>query len=116
MTQPRKRVVDEVAPLINVMLRAEILMKAAVTYERLPTEYGFIGNCQRVKFYVQEARPRIAEELEIAPRELAGVHRSRGTPGLMNGPGEGAGIDFDLRAGSGSAAVGARPAAPRGRT
>ncbi|WP_405434716.1 IS21 family transposase [Streptomyces anulatus] len=73
--QPRKRVVDEVAPLIDAMLRAEILMKAAVIHERLATEYGFTGNYQRVKLYVQEARPRIAEELGIAPRELAGMHR-----------------------------------------
>ncbi|MFE5113686.1 IS21 family transposase [Streptomyces sp. NPDC056663] len=73
--QPRKRVVDEVAPLIDAMLRAEILMKAAVIHERLATEYGFSGNYQRVKLYVQEARPRIAEELGISPRELAGMHR-----------------------------------------
>lgn len=64
--------VDEVAPLIDAMLRAEILMKAAVIHERLVTEYGFTGNYQRVKLYVQEARPRVAEELGIAPRELAG--------------------------------------------
>ncbi len=61
--QPRKRVVDEVAPLIDAMLRAEVLMKAAVIHERLATEYGFTGNYQRVKLYVQEARPRIGEEL-----------------------------------------------------
>jgi len=73
--QPRRRVVDEVAPLIDAMLRAEILMKAAVIHERLAKEYGFTGNYQRVKLYVQEARPRIAEELGITPRELAGMHR-----------------------------------------
>ncbi len=50
-------------------------MKAAVIHERLAAEYGFTGNYQRVKLYVQEARPRIAEELGIAPRELAGMHR-----------------------------------------
>lgn len=55
-----KRVVDEVAPLIDAMLRAEVLMKAAVIHERLAREYGFTGNYQRVKLYVQEARPRIA--------------------------------------------------------
>ena len=73
--QLRKRVVDEVAPLIDAMLRAEVLMKAAVIHERLAKEYGFTGNYQRVKLYVQEARPRIAEELGITPRELAGMHR-----------------------------------------
>ncbi|MFC9751392.1 IS21 family transposase [Streptomyces niveus] len=71
----RKRVVDEVAPLIDAMLRAEVLMKAAVIHERLAAEYGFTGNYQRVKLYVQEARPRVAEELGITPRELAGMHR-----------------------------------------
>ncbi|MEU9015708.1 IS21 family transposase [Streptomyces sp. NPDC048479] len=69
------RVIDEFAPLIDSMLRAEILMKAAVIHERLAREYGFTGNYQRVKLYVQQARPRVAEELGITPRELAGMHR-----------------------------------------
>ncbi|CAM5610553.1 transposase [Streptomyces spiroverticillatus] len=73
--RPRKRVIDEVSPLVDAMLRAEILMKAAVIHERLVAEYGFTGNYQRVKLYVQEARPRIAGELGITPRELAGMHR-----------------------------------------
>ncbi|MGW1082745.1 IS21 family transposase [Kitasatospora sp. NPDC002522] len=73
--QARKRMVDEVAPLIDAMLRSEILIKGAVVHERLVAEYGFTGNYQRVKLYLQEARPRIAEELGIAPGELAGLHR-----------------------------------------
>ncbi|MFF2409939.1 hypothetical protein [Streptomyces sp. NPDC058092] len=44
--------------------------KAAVIHERLAQEYGFTGNYQRVKLYVQTARPRIAEELGIAVRTL----------------------------------------------
>ncbi len=36
---------------------------------------GFTGNYQRVKLYVQTARPRIAKELGITPKELAGMHR-----------------------------------------
>ena len=71
----RARVIDEFAPLVDSMLRAEILMKAAVIHERLAQEYGFTGNYQRVKLYVQEARPRVAEELGITPKELAGMHR-----------------------------------------
>lgn len=71
----RARVIDEFAPLVDSMLRAEILMKAAVIHERLASEYGFTGNYQRTKLYVQEARPRIAEELGITPKELAGMHR-----------------------------------------
>jgi len=38
-------------------------------------EYAFTINYQRVKIYLQEARPRIAEELGISPSELAGLHR-----------------------------------------
>ncbi|MFD7770467.1 IS21 family transposase [Streptomyces sp. NPDC059787] len=71
----KARVIDEFAPLVDSMLRAEILMKAAVIHGRLVAEYGFTGSYQRVKLYVQEARPRIAEELGITPKELAGMHR-----------------------------------------
>lgn len=71
----RARVIDEFAPLVDAMLRAEVLMKAAVIHERLVAEYGFTGNYQRVKLYVQEARSRVAEELGITPKELAGMHR-----------------------------------------
>ncbi|MQY16918.1 hypothetical protein SRB5_71220 [Streptomyces sp. RB5] len=70
-----RRAVDEVAPLIDAMLRSEILLKASVIHERLASEYGVTINYQRVKIYLQEARPRIAEELGISPSELAGLHR-----------------------------------------
>ncbi|MGW0754272.1 hypothetical protein [Streptomyces sp. NPDC002587] len=70
-----QRVIDEFGPLIDSMLRVEVLMKAAVMHERLAQEYGFTGNYQRVKLYVQTARPRIAEKLGITPKELAGIHR-----------------------------------------
>ncbi|MFE2584588.1 IS21 family transposase [Streptomyces sp. NPDC059378] len=73
--QPYRRVVDEVAPLIDAMLRAEILLKGAVIHERLVADYGFTGSYQRIKMYLQEARPRVAEELGISPGELAGLHR-----------------------------------------
>ena len=73
--RPRRKAVDEVAPLIDAMLKAEILIKGAVVHERLVKDYGSTINYQRVKLYLQEARPRVAEELGIAPRELAGMHR-----------------------------------------
>ncbi|MEU9331476.1 IS21 family transposase [Streptomyces canus] len=69
-----RRVVDEVAPLIDSMLRSEVLLKASVIHERLLQDYAVTINYQRVKLYVQEARPRIAEELGISPGELAGLH------------------------------------------
>ncbi|MGW7201707.1 hypothetical protein [Streptomyces chryseus] len=49
----RARVIDEFAPLVDAMLRAEVLMKAAVIHERLVAEYGFSGNYQRVKLCVR---------------------------------------------------------------
>ncbi len=50
--------VDEVAPLIDAMLRSEILLKGRVIHERLAQEYGGVSiNYQRVKLYLQEARP-----------------------------------------------------------
>lgn len=73
--QRPRRMVDEVAPLIDAMLRSEILLKGRVIHERLVQEYGVSINYQRVKLYLQQARPRIAEELGISPGELAGLHR-----------------------------------------
>lgn len=73
--QRPRRVVDEVAPLIDAMLRSEVLLKGSVIHERLVQEYGVGINYQRVKLYLQEARPRIAEELGISPGDLAGLHR-----------------------------------------
>ncbi|RKE05038.1 IS21 family transposase [Streptomyces sp. TLI_171] len=74
-TRPRPRAVDGIAPLIDTMLRSEVLLKATVIHERLVQEYGIAINYQRIKIYLQEARPRIAEELGINPHELAGMHR-----------------------------------------
>lgn len=66
---------DEVAPLIDAMLRSEVLLKGRVIHERLVQDYGVNINYQRVKLYLQEARPRVAGELGISPGELAGLHR-----------------------------------------
>ena len=59
----RNRVIAAYAPVIDGWLRAEVLLKGTVIHERLVAEYGFTGNYQRVKMYLQEARPRIAAEL-----------------------------------------------------
>ncbi|MGP3964467.1 IS21 family transposase [Nonomuraea sp. 3N208] len=71
----RNQVITQYAPVIDAWLRAELLLKATVIHERLVEEYGFTGNYQRVKLYLQQARPRIAEELGYSPRELARLHR-----------------------------------------
>ncbi|WP_443047441.1 IS21 family transposase [Streptomyces sp. KMM 9044] len=63
------------AHVIDAWLRAEILLKAAVIHERLVEQYGFPHHYQRVKMYVRQARPRVAEELGFTPRELAKLHR-----------------------------------------
>jgi transposase len=71
----RNRVIAAYAPVIDGWLRAEVLLKGTVIHERLVAEYGFTGNYQRVKMYLQEARPRIAAELGYTPSELARLHR-----------------------------------------
>lgn len=69
------QLVASVAPVIDAWLRAELLLKGTVIHERLVAEYGFTGNYQRVKLYLQEARPRIAAELGYTTSELARLHR-----------------------------------------
>ena len=66
-----KQSITAYAPVIDAWLRAEILLKGTVIYERLAGDYGFTANYQRVKMYLQEARPRIAAELGYTPAELA---------------------------------------------
>ena len=58
---PAKRplVVEPFAHVIDAWLRAELLLKGTVIHERLVEQYGFTGNYQRVKLYLQQARPRI---------------------------------------------------------
>lgn len=69
------KVIKPFAHIVDAWLRAELLLKGTVIHERLVEEYGFTGNYQRVKMYVQEARPRIAQELGFTPSELARLHR-----------------------------------------
>ena len=71
----RSQMIDAYAPIIDAWLRAEILLKGSVVHERLVEEYGFTGTYQRVKLYLQKARPRIALELGFTPRELSRLHR-----------------------------------------
>lgn len=73
-TQPRK--IEALTPLIDAWLRKEITLKASVIHERLVAEHEFTGHYQRVKMYCAEARPRIADELDIADENrLRGLHR-----------------------------------------
>jgi transposase len=71
----RGQVIDAYAHVVDEWLRAELLLKASVIHERLVAQYGFTGHYQRVKMYLQEARPKIAEELGYTPSELARLHR-----------------------------------------
>lgn len=71
-SQPR--LVDQFAELIDEWLRADVGLKGRVIHERLATEYGFTGHYQRVKMYLQEARPRIRREMGLEPG-LSGLHR-----------------------------------------
>ncbi|WP_441349070.1 hypothetical protein [Streptomyces sp. 1331.2] len=81
---PRPRTVDEVAPLIDAILRSEVLLKGTVIHERLVQEYGTAINYQRIKIYLQETRPRIAEELGINPaNSRACIDASRVVPGAQ---------------------------------
>lgn len=73
-TQPR--VIDPLAGVVDTWLRGDIELKASVIHERLVADYQFTGHYQRVKMYVAEARPRIAEQLELADdNPLRGLHR-----------------------------------------
>jgi hypothetical protein len=90
-----RQMISEYAPVIDAWLRAEVLLKGTVIHERLAEEYGFTGNYQRVKMYLQEARPRIAAELGYTPAELARLHRRfEGVPGAQ------AQVDWGMRAAS----------------
>lgn len=71
----RRQVIEPFVSVIDAWLRAELLLKGSVIHERLVESYGFTGNYQRVKLYLQEARPRIAQELGYTPSELARLHR-----------------------------------------
>src|SRR4051794_29823042 len=71
----RGQLIDVFAHVVDAWLRAELLLKGTVIHERLVEQYGFTGNYQRVKLYLQQARPRIAAELGIGPDQLAGLHR-----------------------------------------
>jgi hypothetical protein len=59
---------------VEAWLRADIDLKATVIDERLVAEHSFVGNYQRVKMFVVEARPRIAAEL-ADDNPLTGLHR-----------------------------------------
>ncbi|MCX5529825.1 IS21 family transposase [Streptomyces sp. NBC_00006] len=71
----QRQVIEPFKPIIDAWLRADIKLKATVIHERLVDQYGFTGSYQRVKLYLQQARPQVAAEMGLGPDELAGLHR-----------------------------------------
>lgn len=73
-TQPR--VIAPFTGVIDAWLRADIKLRGTVIYERLVAQYGYGHSYQRVKMYLQQARPRIAAELADGDENpLYGLHR-----------------------------------------
>ncbi|MFC0534254.1 IS21 family transposase [Phytohabitans kaempferiae] len=72
-SQPK--VITPFVDVVDAWLRAEPRLKGSVIHERLVAQYGFTGNYQRVKMYLQEARPRILAELGVLTDDMAGLHR-----------------------------------------
>jgi transposase len=64
------RVIDPYAAIIDEWLAREPLLAGTVIFERLVAEYGFTHTYQRVKLYLQEARPRIAPRREDLHRRF----------------------------------------------
>jgi hypothetical protein len=62
--------------VIDAWLRTNIRLRGTVIHERLVAEYGYQYSYQRVKMYLQQARPRVAAELSGAgDHPLHGLHR-----------------------------------------
>jgi transposase len=73
-TQPR--VITPFVAVVEAWLRRDLSLRASVVHERLVAEHGFTGSYQRVKMFVAEARPRIADELGAGEENrLVGLHR-----------------------------------------
>ncbi|MGH3517789.1 MAG: IS21 family transposase [Haloechinothrix sp.] len=73
-TQPK--VIAPFTEVIDAWLRTNIKLRGTVIHERLVAEYGYRHSYQRVKMYLQEARPRIVAELaEGDENPLHGLHR-----------------------------------------
>jgi transposase len=73
-TQPRT-ITDEIAALIEDMLRADVDLPASVICERLAGDHQVTVNYQRVKIYCRTARPVIRDELGAEKSGLVGLHR-----------------------------------------
>jgi transposase len=72
-SQPR--CIDPVVGVVEGWLRTDIAVRASVIHERLVAEYGFTGSYQRVKLFVQQARPRLAAQVQGDENPLRGLHR-----------------------------------------
>lgn len=71
----QRAITDEIAALIEEMLRADITIAASVIHERLASEKAVIVNYQHVKMYCSTARPIIRDELGAEESGLGNLHR-----------------------------------------
>ena len=70
------RLIEPFVERIEAWLRSDLALKGTVIHERLVADYGFAGHYQRVKMFLAEARPRIADELEESDdNPLRGLHK-----------------------------------------
>ena len=71
----QRAITDDIAALIEDLLRADISIAASVIHERLASEKAVTVNYQRVKMYCSTARPIIRDELGAEESGLGKLHR-----------------------------------------
>ena len=64
------RVIEPYAGIVDEWLAKEPRLAGTVIYERLVAEHGFAYSYQRVKLYLQEARPRVCPRAEDLHRRF----------------------------------------------
>ena len=71
----QRAITDDIAAMIEEMLRADITIAASVIHERLTRDKSVTVNYQRVKIYCSTARPIIRDELGAEESGLGNLHR-----------------------------------------